>query len=221
MTATPESITEAAYLTGVQQGWHAVARDALKFAATMSSGVQIAQAECGALVRVSKHGGYVRGGYPVMHEPCPVCAWTVAVATDASESELDLITPDFAEFDALAGLGLDPLLPVKLVRAILGGGEDKSDPAVIRQLAAVSAHQPGRAVSEACAEGDCGHDPCTGGQAVCWTCSLRSGDEAGEWAGRLMDECTVVAPCGILSALAAHYGIAAVGGRSLEGGTDE
>jgi hypothetical protein len=217
----PEGAAETAYLTGVQHGWHAVAQDALKFAATMSNGVRVAQAECGAFVRVSKHGAYVRSGYPVMHEPCPVCAWTVAVATDATEAELDLITPDFAVFDTLAGLGLDPLLPGKLVRALLAAAEDRSDPAVIRQLAAVTAHSPGLAVSEACAEGDCGHGPCTGGRAVCWTCSLRSGEEAGEWAGTLMEQCSVAAPCSVLTALAAHYGIAAVGGRSLEGGSDD
>lgn len=210
---------EPAYLTGVQQGWHAVARDALKYAALMSNGVQVAQAECGALVRVSKHGAYIRDGFPVMHDPCPECAWTVAVAVDATECELDLITPDFAEYDALAGLGLDPLLPGKLIRAILAAAEDRSDPAVIRQLAAVTRHAPSRAVSEECAEGDCSHDPCTGGRAVCWACSLRAGDEAGEWAGSLMEQGTVAAPCSVLSALAAHYGIADVGGESLEGGT--
>ena len=108
--------------------------------------------------------------------------------------------------------GIDPLLPGALCRAVLAAAEDKSGPAVIRQLAAITRHCPGLAVSEECADGGCGHQPCTypDSQAVCWTCSLRTGEEAGEWAGHLMEECTVTAPCGVLAALAAHYGLAAV-----------
>lgn len=214
--------TETAYLTGVQQGWHAVARDALQYVALMSNGVQIAPAECGALVRVSKHGAWKRDGYPVMHDPCPECAWMVAVATGerAIEAELDLITPDFAEYDALAGAGVHPLLALSLASAVLAAAEDRNDPAVIRQLAAVTRHAPGRAVSEECAEGDCGHDPCTAGRAVCWACTLRTGDEAGEWSGQAMSECTVAAPCSVLLALAAHYGIETAA-RALPAGGDD
>jgi hypothetical protein len=212
--------TGTAYLTGVQQGWHAIARDALQYAALMSNGVRIAPAECGALVRVSKHGTYARASYPVMHDPCPECAWTVAVATGAIEAELDLITPDFAGYDALAAAGVHPLLALSLARAILAADEDRTGPAVIRQLAAVTRHAPGRAVSEGCAEGECGHDPCTAGRAVCWACTLRTGDEAGEWSGQAMSECTVAAPCSVLSALAAHYGIETAA-RALPAGDDD
>jgi hypothetical protein len=210
---TTETTQEAAYLTGVQQGWHAVPRDSLQYAARMSNGVRVAAAECGVLVRVSKHGEYKRHEYPVMHDPCPECAWAVAVATDTTEREIDQITPDFAGYDMLAACGLDPLLPVKLCRAILaaaGEGGEPPGPAVIRQLAAVARHRPDLAVSEACAEKTCEHaedkTPCPG-RAVCWSCSLRTGDEAGEWAGQLMSECTVTAPCQPLVILAENYGL--------------
>jgi hypothetical protein len=93
--------------------------------------------------------------------------------------------------------------------------DDVDDLAVIRQLAAVTRHHPGLAVSEECAQGGCEHAGAAGkrdcpGSAVCWTCSLRSGDEAGEWAGALMDECTITAPCGVFAALGAHYESAAI-----------
>jgi hypothetical protein len=199
-------------LAGVQNGWHAVGRDALQYAAVMSNGVQVAQAECGALVRVSKHGPYKRDGYPVMHDLCPECAWTVAIATGTIDAEISRMH-DPGEAAALARLGFDPLLPGKLCAAIIaaaGNPVDVGDLAVIRQLAAVTRHYPGLAVSEECAEGGCEHAGDDGkrdcpGSAVCWTCSLRSGDEAGEWAGALMDECTITAPCGVFAALVAHY----------------
>jgi hypothetical protein len=202
------------YLTGVQRGWHAIHRDSLQYAAMMSNGVQVATAECDALVRVAaKHGPYRRASVPVAYDPCPYCAWTVAVATGAIEHELELITPPAGESAALARLGLDPLLPAALCRAILAAAEDRSSQDVIRQLAAVTAHSPGLAISEECGEGDCDHHPCTypGSWAACWGCSLRTGEEAGEFAGRLMDQGTVRAPCGVLAALAAHYGRALPG----------
>jgi hypothetical protein len=209
-----ETVQEAApwYLTGVQSGWHAVGRDALQCAAVMSNGVRVAQAECGALVRVSKHGPYRRDGYPVMHDPCPECAWTVAIATGTIDGEISRMhDPD--EATALARLGFDPMLPGKLCAAIIAAAEnpvDVNNQAVIRQLATVTRHRPGLAVSEGCAEGDCedigadGKCDCPA-SAVCWTCSLRSGDEAGEWAGTLMEECRITAPCGVFAAFAAHY----------------
>jgi hypothetical protein len=214
----PRTQDPGQYLTGVQLGWHAIHRDSLRYAAVMSNGVQIAAAECDALVRVApKHGPYRRGDQPVMYDPCPVCAWSVALATGATGRELELITPGGPESAALARLGLDPLLPAALCRAILAATNDPSSQAVIRQLAAVTAHSPGLAISEECAEDGCGHHPCTypGAQAVCWTCSLRTGEEAGEFAGRLMDQATVTAPCGVLAALAAHYGPAPATRRAL------
>lgn len=225
MTTNPAALPAAAslletlgpgqYLTGVHDSWHAIAPDALGFAAPMSNGVLIVPAECGALVRLAgKHGVYARDQRPVTFQPCPPCAWAVAVATGTVDREIELISPDQRESAALTRLGLDPLLPAALCRAVLAAAEDRSGPAVLRQLAAITRHCPGLAYSEGCVEGNCDNTPdggechCTG-SPVCWTCSLRCGDEAGEWAGTLMEECTVPAPCGAWTALTAHYGLAA------------
>ena len=204
------SLGAGEYLTGVQDGWHAIAPDALKYAAATSNGVWIVPAECGALVRLApKFGPYVRDALPVMHAPCPPCAWSVAVATGGTDREIALILDDDGAAAALRRLGLDPELPARLCRAILAATSsgDPAGQAVIRQLAAVSAHAPGLSVGEECAEGGCHHKPCSypSSRPVCWACSLRAGEEAGEWAGSLMSECAVTAPCGVLTALAVHY----------------
>ena len=211
------SLGPGQYLTGVHSGWHAIAKDALQYAAVMGLGaagrVLIVPAECGTLVRLApKYGIYKRDTLPVTYDPCPECAWAVALATGGVDREIALISPDEQESAALARLGHDPLLPGLLCRAVLAAAEDPSGPAVIRQLAAITRHRPGLTCAEECADGGCGHQPCTypGSQAVCWTCSLRTGGEAGEWAGHLMEECAVTAPCGVLTALAIHYGQAAV-----------
>jgi len=207
-----ETLGPGQYLTGVHKDWHAIAPDALEFAATMSNQVLIVPAECGDLVRLAgKHGAYARDQVPVTYRPCPPCAWAVAVATGTVDREIALISPDEAESAALARLGLDPLMSAALCRAVLAAAGDPSDPEVLRQLAAITRHRPGLAVAEECAERSCGHQPCAypDSRPVCWACSLLSGDEAGEWAGTLMEECTVPAPCGVLHALAVHYKLAA------------
>jgi hypothetical protein len=214
-----ETTQEAAlrYLTGVQNGWHAVGRDALQYAAVMSNGVRVAQAVCGALVRVTKHGEYKRDGYPVLHDPCPECAWTVAIATGTISGEISrMYDPD--EAARLARLGFDPALPARLCAAILAAAENPVEAdnlAVIRLLATVTRHRPGLAYSEGCLDGDCDNSPDGGtcqcpGSAVCWACSLRAGDEAGEWSGTLMEECRITAPCGVFAALITHYESAAI-----------
>jgi hypothetical protein len=202
----------AAYLVGVQDGWHAIHPDVLALAAATGDGIKIAQALCGRLVRYApKYRAYTRDTRPVTFDPCPECAWAVAVATGATAREIQLILPDAPQSEVLRRNAIDPLLPAALCRAILAAAEgDPSEPEVIRQLAAVTRHQPGVAVSEDCADGGCSHHPCTypDGRAVCWACSLRAGDEAGEWAGQIMPECAVAAPCGAWSALAGYYQLA-------------
>lgn len=201
------------YLTGVHHGWHAVTRAALPLAATTGDGIRIVLAACGTFVTLAPmYGTYARDAVPVAYEPCPECAWAVAVATSTADREIQLITPDEREAAALAALGLDPFLPGALCRAILAAAEDEPGREVIRQLAAVTRHRPGLAVSAGCAEGDCEDTSAAGtcgcpARAVCWGCSLRAGTEAGEWAGSLMGEGIVDAPCSVLAALAAGYGL--------------
>src|ERR1700722_995362 len=120
MPVTAETTQDPApgHLTGVQHGWHAVAWDALPYAAVTPRGVRVAEAECGQLVRVSKHGPYQRDGYPVMHDPCPVCAWTVAIAAGDTDGEISrMYGPD--EAASLALIGVDPLLAGRLCAAII------------------------------------------------------------------------------------------------------
>ena len=212
MSAETLQETTAPYLTGVQDGWHAVGREALQHAAVRGNGGRVARAECGALVLVTKHGAYKRDGLPVLHDPCQQCAWTVAIATGTIDKEISRMHGP-GEGARLARLGFDPLLPGRLCAAIIaaaGNPIDTDNLAVIRLLAAISRHRPGLAFSEGCIEGDCDNAADGGkcqcpGTAVCWTCSLRCGAEAGGWAGTLMEECTIAAPCGVFAALAAHY----------------
>ncbi len=214
----PDPAVMTEYVTGVHRGWHAIHRADLEYAFGADPRLA-AWAVCGALVRVSKHGVYDRAETPVSHDPCPQCAWHVAIATGSTERELLLLAPDDRQAAALARCGVIPLTAVAVCRAILASAEDPADPAVLMQLAAATAHQPGLAVSEACLEGDCAHHPedLADGQdwrcdypdaeAVCWACSLRYGSWAGEGEGLLLDECVVPAPCGVLSALTARYGL--------------
>jgi len=212
-----EIMTE--YVIGVHQGWHAIHRPALEYAIGAEPHL-IAEAVCGVSARVTKHGVYDRAEWPVSCAPCPECAWHVAIATGSMERELLLITPDDREAAALARCGVTPLTAIAVCRAILAAADEPAHPAVIRQLAAATAHRPGLAVSEACGEGECEHHrtaledldelgPCNypDAAAVCWECSLLSGSWAGEYEGRILAECTVLAPCGVLSALAAYYGL--------------
>ena len=218
-----------AHLTGVQRGWHAVARDALKYAALMSSGTQVAYAECGALVRVSKHGAYKRDGYPVMHGPCPECAWAVAAGASELEEEIQRLMPSNEDREVLARLGVDPLIAVTAAAQLAeaartGRGDYEADhPATVQTLAAISRHAPVILVPEDCAEGSCehyppGYDPLNGrgfqcsrpeASAACAECSLQAGQWAGEWEGQY--ELVIPAPCTVLTRLAAHAAEALTG----------
>jgi hypothetical protein len=214
----PDPAVMTEYVIGVQHGWHAIHRRALRCA--IGTGPRlIAGAACGTLVRVTKYGVYDRTSTPVLYDPCPACSWHVALATRSAERELLLMTPDAREAAALARSGVTPLTAVAVCRAILSAAGDPADPAVISQLAAATAHRPGLAGIGDCIDGDCGHDRRDTGDgqkpecdypdagAVCWACSLRGGPWAGDYEGWLLDECIVPAPCGVLSALAADYGL--------------
>jgi hypothetical protein len=40
---------------------------------------------------------------------------------------------------------------------------------------------------------------------ACQACSLQAGSWAGEWEGQYAVECTIPAPCGVLTALAEYF----------------
>jgi len=223
----PDPMVMVQFITGVDGAggiWHAIDRQRAHYPWTRAaSGVAVAV--CGALARVTNHGVYDRPGPPVTYGPCHVCAWTVAIATGSTERELQLITPSDRSAAGLARAGVDPLLAVKICRAVLvresclaaENGLDHA--ATVQVLAHAATHRPVLVVPEDCAEDDrcCRHQPAAAeetwrcdypdGAALCFACTLRAGPWAGSWEGDVMDECRIAAPCGVLQALARHYGI--------------
>jgi hypothetical protein len=77
-----------------------------------------------------------------------VCAWTVAIATGSTERELQPITPSDRSAAGLARAGVDPLLALKICRAVLvresspdaENGLDHA--ATVQVLAHAAAHRP-------------------------------------------------------------------------------
>ena len=217
MTLLTAAATKPAghYLVGVQDGWHAVDRADLRYAAAFSNETQAAQAACGALVRVApKFGTYGSASYPVSFDPCAFCAWTVAIATGSVEAEMTRLTPSTDDAATLRTVhGINPLVAPQLCRAILAAAGEEDEPAgdvaylgaVIRQLAAVSRHRP--RIACRADDDETGGAEDQPGPAYCWECTLMTGDEAGEWSGRAMPECSVTGVCSVTSALARHYSI--------------
>lgn len=189
------------FLTGVQQGWHAI--DAAPFDTGCR---EHAWALCGAIVRLAgeKYQPYDPSSVPVSHDPCPQCRWTVAAATGS--------------FDA-AIRDLEHPLAIATATAILDHSgrleQGIDDPAAIQLLAAVAAHAPVLLVTEEAAEEGgclgCVNPPCHGcpGRLACAACSLQAGDWAGEWQGQYREECLIEAPCAVLLALAEFAGVTA------------
>lgn len=203
------------YLTGVSHGWHAVSLPSMDYLRTGPADA-VAFAECGELVRVApKFGAYDRGSVPVSYGPCQMCAWTVAGATGTLEREIARLAPQGDELAALARILPDPMLAVKICRAILAKSDrEDGHEATIQLLATAAAHAPVLLLPEGCAEGDCGHGDgmCDypEADAGCQACSLQTGSWAGEWEGQFRTECTIPAPCGVLLKLAGYAGIVAV-----------
>lgn len=202
----------AAFLTGVHRGWHAIRRaDALWCTEHNAPFTAV----CGAMVRPAfKFGAYDRGAVPVSYEPCQVCAWTVAAETGTLEDEAARLGPTMAGYSQLARMLPDPLIAARAARAILAAdfgdpGRESGHPATIQLFATVAAHAPVALVAEVCAEGDCEHaeGECPAVAVACEACSLQAGDWAQDWAGQFRPECTVAAPCAVLLAIAAHFGV--------------
>jgi hypothetical protein len=152
---------------------------------------------------------------------CPTCGWAVALAQDTIPAELNAITPDPTELPALTRILDEPLIAVRLCEAILADNDlatyyDRDHEHIRDLLGHATAHAPTLIVPETCAEDDCDHRPdgqpldtwrCPDAAAACPTCSVRAGMWAGAWEGQYATECTVPAPCSVLTALADHYGI--------------
>lgn len=156
--------------------------------------------------------------------PCPECAWIVAGEAGELDLQVQALVASAADYAVLARLMPDPMIAVTaaamLVEAALSGhAEEEFDhPATIQLLAAITRHAPVILVPEDCAERSCEHytDTCEEGSGQPWEwanpeaavacaeCSLQDGQWAGECEGRYRSECTITAPCAVLTALAAH-----------------
>jgi hypothetical protein len=217
------------YLTGVDRQWHAIDRTRAGRAPLGAAGAPaIALAACGTLARLApEFGTYQRTSTPVQYDPCPRCAWEVAIATGTTGRELALLAPGGRKAAAIRATGADPMLAVSICTAILAAAEDSDygldHPATAGLLAHATRHRPLLLLPEDCAEDPtaCEHRPTAAGDSdgwhcdypdctvACAACTAFTGAWAGEWEGHSMGQCTVTAPCSVLLALAAHYKIPA------------
>jgi hypothetical protein len=205
--------------------WHAARRGDAERAVARHGKDPAVITVCGRPAMLARawpvYGGEKR---PAASDQCPECAWAVAAERGELGAQVKALAPSPAQHAALARLLPDPLIAVTaaamLVEAAAGGyGEHEPDhPQVIQVLAAVTRHSPVILLPEDCAEGSCEHYPDgyeTGsGQpwecpmpdasAACKACSLQAGGWAGEWEGQFLSECTIPAPCPVLTALAEH-----------------
>jgi hypothetical protein len=222
------------YLAGQGDGWHAVERDwadrVTAHAGDRACGAPLTVgAVCGQLATLPRHpGAYDRPAAPVRANPCPHCAWAVAIATGSTGRELSFLRPRPCEAAAIARIGADPLLAFQVCQAILaaehgpGAAFGLDHPATAQILAYATRHRPvllrhceqdqspddaspGRDLADRGAT-DCG---CGDSTAICTACTLWAGPWAGEWADTSIAECIVTGPCSVLTTLAASYRVQA------------
>lgn len=195
--------------------WHAVPRANMLYARE-----GFAAADCGAYVEIAKAElqPYRRDAHPVSFGPCPECAWGVAHANGTLDDEAARLAPTGKDRDVLARLLPDSSIAVRAARDILAAARHEHGPwdlehnpaPVIQLLATVTRHAPVVLVPEACAEGehDCGafRECRRNATTACGACSLQARDWAGQWEGHFRDECTIAAPCAVLTRLAEAAG---------------
>jgi hypothetical protein len=189
----PAAAAPAGFLTGVQDGWHAID------AATIAPGCAgHAWSVCSQLVRVARDDLQPYDPFvpPQSHAPCPACRWAVAAVTGTLDAALESPPGGLARDTAAAVLAW-----------AREEDRDPDDGHVLQLLAAVSRHSPAVLLGEACAEGDCDCGPgeCPG-EPGCPACSLLTGPWAHGYEGLCMLECTIPAPCAPLLAIAGHFG---------------
>jgi hypothetical protein len=192
------------FLTGVQDGWHAIEAVNLR-PADWPGCHSHAWSACDTIVRLAKDEiqPYRPDDIPVSHDPCPACRWIVAARTGTLDAALAALPP--LAHDIAAAI---------LNEAARDEGREPDDPRAMQLLAFASRHAPAALVAEECSEGGCDHGGGCPGTSACRACSLQAGSWAGEWEGQYLDECTIPAPCAPLLALAAHYGVTPATGEA-------
>lgn len=175
-----------------------------------------AVAVCDRLVSVvPKWGPYQRDSQHLrLGGVCALCTWIVAESRGDTAVEIAAVAPSEQHADLIAAAVGDPLLGVRLLEAIAvgegGGGFSRFERTQRAELLARAAqHLPKVTVCEECSDtgGNGIHDdgPCA--RALCLTCTMSTGPWAGEYENYTMPECTVEAPCSVLTALCSHYNI--------------
>jgi hypothetical protein len=227
-------LPDGPYLIGTETSGdtHALARDEVLRAVDKHGGVQGTEVRtaCGrAAALLAPRWGAFEHGNRYLEDTCPWCRWTVAIAKNAIQAELDALAPDPDELPVFARVVGEPMMVVRICEAIIAttsgpdGREDGYDldhPHVINLLAHATAHAPMLLLPEGCSEGDCDHQPeeewsnpnwrCPYPEAAvgCGACSAQAGSYAGSWEGQFCLECTVYSPCDVLRAFAKHFGLA-------------
>lgn len=185
---------------------HAIAQ---RFAAIQRSHVGTV---CGTMASIARSWGeFVRGNEHIdRHQLCPECAWLVALEHGTADNELARRRPRNEYLAALRRCLPDPLLYVRVIERLLelARENDTDHDEVARLLGHVTVHQPTLLMGEDCTD-NCEHDSeddCYGDEptVVCLECSVLNGSWAGEWEGQVH---IAVPPCGVLAAVAAHYGV--------------
>lgn len=159
-------------------------------------------------------GGFTYDNRFLRSKRCERCSWVVALNRGTVEQEIDFYTRTADGSDVLAPAGADSRLLRTIFTAILADappGRDAESGHRSDLLAHASAHRPVVRLCEACTEhgpsATHGEQACPQATVVCGTCTFTSGQWAGATAGRILGECVVAAPCSVLVALAAHYGV--------------
>lgn len=211
LVADAYPLPDAEFLTGVQDGWHAVRRADAEWTA-QHLGRDQTQAVCGKPVRLALNWPEYDGAKrPVSFDRCPECAWTVAGIRGQLAGEVERLMPSNEDRVILDGLMPDWMIAATaaamLVEAVTEGHDDavvEDEPEWIQLLAAISRHAPVILHREECNDGDCEHDGNCPASVACAACSLQAGSWAGEWEGTFRHECTIPAPCAVLTRLAEH-----------------
>lgn len=208
--------------------WHAAGRGQVAGQMAWQGRDAAVRALCGRFALHARRWPEYGPGLPSFACRCAECAWIVAFRRGTVTAQLDTLMPPAGDRRVLDRFLPDPLIAFSTAKAILGqagsGGldDEPGSESLIQLLAAVTRHRPVITLPEECAHGECAHVPDDpGGPAecpmpdasvACSACSLVAGSWAGEYEGAYRRECTVPAPCPVLSSLAGHAGVTLVPG---------
>ncbi|ORX13084.1 hypothetical protein AWC32_15665 [Mycobacterium xenopi] len=208
---------------GLQWRWHAVDLALLRprLAARAEQGRSSAGVEaysvCGMRAEyVARLGPFAYGSRWLTSRRCERCGWVVALARGTVEQEIDLYTAVSGGQTAEAVGGGDLVVLRAIFTAILADAPPGPQAMAGHRsdlLAHATVHRPVATACDQCAEGGGpavvhGMEACPQPRVICAACTFTAGPWAGEREDTPSGECIVAAPCSVLTALAAHYGIA-------------